>query len=87
MAAATPHLEGATSLHSKASVLDPTVATQATGEGWASENGRECRGAAVPKKSLMHELPLPGFLLSPQGLSFSCNVRWHHGQHTVLHVL
>lgn len=34
MAAATPHLEGATSLHSKASVLDPTVATQATGEGW-----------------------------------------------------
>lgn len=34
MAAATPHLEGATSLHSKPSVLDPTVATQATGKSW-----------------------------------------------------
>lgn len=34
MAAATTHLEGATSLHGKASVLDPTVATQTTGESW-----------------------------------------------------
>lgn len=34
MAAATPHLEGAASLHSKASILDPTVATQTTGESW-----------------------------------------------------
>lgn len=32
MAAATPHLEGATSLHSKAGILDPTVAAQAAGE-------------------------------------------------------
>lgn len=34
MAAATPHLEGATSLHSKTSVLDSSVATEATGESW-----------------------------------------------------
>lgn len=34
MAAATPHLEGATSLHSKASILHSTVATEATGESW-----------------------------------------------------
>lgn len=87
MAAATPHLKGTAPLHSKASVLDSTVATEATGESWASKNGRECRGATVAKESLMHELSLPGFLLSPQGLSLSCNVRWHHSQHTVLHVL
>lgn len=53
----------------------------------ASEDGRERRGAAVAKEPLMHELSLPGFLLSPQGLSLSCNVRWHHSQNTVLHVL
>lgn len=87
MAAATTHLEGATPLHSKASILDSTVATQTTGKSWASENGRECRSAAVSKEPLMHELPLAGFLLSPQGLSLGCNVRWHHSQHTVLHVL
>lgn len=87
MAAATPHLEGATSLHSKTSVLDSSVATEATGESRASEDGRERRGAAVAKEPLMHELSLPGFLLSPQGLSLSCNVRWHHSQNTVLHVL
>lgn len=65
MAAAAPHLEGTASLHCKASILDSTVATQATGESWASENGRECRSATVPKEPLVHELPLPGFLLSP----------------------
>lgn len=47
MAAATPHLEGAASLHGKPSVLDPTVATQATGEGWKERKrklklGRRC---------------------------------------------
>ncbi|KAL0589087.1 hypothetical protein AAY473_040104 [Plecturocebus cupreus] len=41
----------------------------------ASENSRESRGATVPKQTLMHELSLPGFLLSSQGLSLSCNVR------------
>lgn len=133
MAAATPHLKGAAPLHSKASVLNSTVATEATGESWkkrnrklklgrrvvcrvrvtqrattepcvyefkhfralplaslctrASENGRECRGATVAKEPLMHELSLPGFLFSPQGLSLSCNVRWHHSQHAILHVL
>lgn len=65
MAAATPHLEGSTPLYSKASILDPTVATQATGKSWASENGRECRSTAVSKETLMHELSLPGFLFSP----------------------
>lgn len=34
MAAATSHLEGTTPLYSKASILDPTVATQATGKSY-----------------------------------------------------
>lgn len=53
----------------------------------APEDGREGRGAAVAKEPLVHELPLPGLLLSPQSLSLSCDIRWHHGQHAVLHVL
>lgn len=40
MAAATSHLEGTTPLYSKASILDPTVATQATGKSYKERKGK-----------------------------------------------